>query len=353
MPSTIDTNLASMGKWNRPLADELAKLPEISQFESASTRLALENLVTIYRYAPGRFDGMFDRMHRIGLPAHRKYCAPLQAVFWMIQDANLEGTGTLLGLEIEKRTDGRGRSRPHLASSPSPLPGGGATMEFAHAGKLKQTLNAAWHDETELIPSVTIRQIIRRLKTRTESEEYALLVERHSDRQLQNYILDDYQRKKAVFSTKDWAVIEKALQRSRWKAFFTVADRLNAPELVNHYINENFFFRKTPASGVYFTFFEKRAQCTDAAYFTQFMLDRAGYRTFMRSVKWDEDPWDGLHTGAGIIRDDGSYLLVANYTGINAISGPFATVAGLDRQLSCNRKIVDSRWGAYYPPRHY
>jgi len=353
MASTINKNLARMGRRNRVLADELAKLPEIRQFASASTCLALENLVTIYRFAPGRFDRMFDHMHRIGLPAYRKYCAPLQAVFWMIQDTNLQVTGTLLGLEIEKTTDGRGRSRPHLASRPPPLPDRSAAKRFDHAGALKQTLNAAWHDETELLRAPTIHQIISRLQARPESEEYALLVKRHTDRQLQNYILDDYLRKKEIFSIRDWDIIENALRRSRWKTFYTVADRLNSPELINHYINENFFFRKTPANGVYLTFFEKRAQCTDAAYFTQFMLDRAGYRTFMRSVKWDEDPWDGLHTGAGIVRNDGSYLLVANYTGINAISGPFATVEGLDRQLSCDRKIIGSKWGAYFPPRHY
>jgi hypothetical protein len=77
-------------------------------------------------------------------------------------------------------------------------------------------------------------------------------------------------------------------------------------------------------------------------------------KTFIRSVKWDEDPWDGLHTGAGIIQgDDGGYLLVANFTGINTISGPFADIDNLDQALSCNKKIIGSKWGAYYPPRYY
>lgn len=147
--------------------------------------------------------------------------------------------------------------------------------------------------------------------------------------------------------------IEEALRHARWKGFFAVADHLSSAELVNHYINENFFFNKKPASGVYCTFFKKHAQCTDAVYFTQFMLDRAGYRTFMPSVKWSDDPWDGLHTGAGIVCRNGRYLLVANYTGINAISGPFSKVENLDRQRSCNRAIIDSQWGAYYPPRNY
>jgi hypothetical protein len=347
MAATIDEILTHLGKRNRLLADELAKLPEIRRFQSASASLALENLVAIYGFDPGRFDRMFEVLYPVGLPAYRKYCSPLQAVFWMIQDTHLPDAGALMGLEIAKTTDEQGLCRPRLTAK------GFSDGKCNPPATLKQTLDAAWHDETELIRPAAIREIIHRLQTRAEGEEYALLARRHSDRQLQNYILDDYLSKKEIFSTRDWAVIDMAVQSSRWKTFYAVADRLNAPELIDHYINENFFFRKTPANGVYFTFYEKKAQCTDAAYFARFMLDRAGYRTFMRSVKWDEDPWNGLHTGAGIICDDGSYLLVANYTGINAITGPFATVGGLDHQLSCGRRIIASKWGAYYPPCHY
>jgi hypothetical protein len=198
-----------------------------------------------------------------------------------------------------------------------------------------------------------IHKIIQRIQAEAESEEYALLVKRHNNRQLQSYIMDDFLRKKEIFNVSDWGAIEKALQQSRWKLFYTVADRLNSPELISYYINKYFSFRKTPASGVYSTFFNKIAQCTDAAYFAQFMLKRAGYKTFMRSVKWDQDPWDGLHTAAGIVLDDGSYLVVSNYTGINALAGPYAKLDRLDHKLSCGKKIIGRKWGAYFPPRYY
>ena len=165
--------------------------------------------------------------------------------------------------------------------------------------------------------------------------------------------MDDFLKKREIFDVNDWQQIETAIDQSRWKTFHTVADRLNSPELVSYYINKKFSFRKIPASGVYFTFYDKKAQCTDAAYFAQFMLRRAGYKTFMRSVKWDDDPWDGLHTGAGIILEDGRYLLVSNYTGINSMSGPFSSLESLDQKLSCGRKIINRKWGAYYPPRYY
>lgn len=346
-------SLARLYRLNRRLTDEVAKLPELREASTDSSRLALNNLLTIYRFAPEAFDRVFDAMNAVGLPAHRVYCAPLQALFWLIQDERMEACGMLLGLEMEKGVDEKGNAVPRLVSGQS-----SAQVKLAASGcgrhySLGKILKSAWRDEPRLMQGTNIHQIIFRIQTQSAADDYALLAKRHDNRQLQGYIMDDFLKKREIFDVNDWQQIEAAIAQSRWKIFYTVADRLNSPELISYYINENFFFRKTPASGVYFTFFEKRAQCTDAAYFAQFMLERAGYKTFMRSVKWDEDPWDGLHTGAGIILEDGRYVLVSNYTGINSISGPFASLQKLDQQLSCGKKIVDTKWGAYYPPRFY
>jgi hypothetical protein len=346
-------SLAQIGCLNRHLADELARLPELRNDTTTSSRLALYNLSVIYRFAPKRFDRMFTRMDTIGLPAHRDYCTPLQAFFWMIQDERLEASGMLLGLDITRGMDTHGNCRPRLIAAPDKECSQDQSAVSDPAYTLKKVLDAAWNGETRLMLGSMIRKIINRLPAPAEAQEYALLVNRHSNRQLQGYIMDDFLIKKEAFNARDWNTIETAVRRSRWKRFYAVADRLNSPELVSYYIDKYFFFRKRPASGVYSTFFNKTAQCTDAAYFAQFMLERAGYQTFLRSVKWDEDPWDGLHTGSGIILDDGRYLLVANYTGVNAISGPFDTLERLDRQLSCNRRITGRKWGAYFPPRYY
>jgi hypothetical protein len=350
---SIAEGLVKIGDLNPHLADELAKLPEIRDSQSKSSRLALYTLLRIYRYAPARFDRMFACMDAIGLPARRNYCSPLQALFWMVQDDLLEASGMLLGLDIVKTPGSKGDLRINIRPATGKEVKGDASTGTEPAYTLKKVLDAAWNGETMLILGSMIRKIIQRLPASVEAEEYALLAERHSDRQLQSYIMDDFLRKKEMFNQKDRDTIERALKRSRWKLFDTVADRLNSPELINFYINRYFAFRKNPTDGVYFTFFKKTAQCTDAAYFAQFMLRRAGYQTFLRSVKWDENPWDGLHTGSGIILDDGRYLLVANFTGINSIAGPFDNTGSLDRQLSCNRKVIDSRWGAYFPPRHF
>lgn len=350
---SIQTHLARAEHLNPDLADELTKLPELNLYHRDSARKALDNLLDIYEFSPNRFDHMLECMCTTGLPDHRNHCSPLQAFFWLIQDEKLNTSGKLLGLHIDHSTYADGSCRPLLKSKDH------ATENKSHASglgshyTLEKVLDAAWNGETVLILSSEIQQIIRRIQSETKSDEYTLLVKRHSDRQLQGYIMDDFLTKRDMFHQKDWETIQTALDQSRWKSFYSVADRLNSPELISYYMNKYFMFRKTPANGVYFSFFNQEAQCTDAAYFTEFMLKRSGYKTFMRSVKWDEDPWDGLHTGAGIILDDGSYLLVSNFTGINALAGPFTDIDQLDEKMSCGRKIIDRKWGVYYPPRYY
>ena len=346
---SIRNNLSRIGDLNHHLADELVKLPEIGDFKTGSARLALENLLQIYRFDPDRFDRMFACMDTIGLPAHRNYCSPLQALFWLLQDEKLKSCGMLLGLNIAAGTDANGDCQPKLL----PALDHNGSAEASPDYTLEKILDAAWKDESNLMSESKVHQIIQRIQVEAEAEDYALIETRHTDLQLQGYIMDDFLTKKDIFSANDWETIEKAIAHSRWKLFYTVADRLNSPELINYYMNKNFFFRKTPASGVYSVFFNNRAQCTDAAYFAEFMLKRAGYTTFMRSVKWDEDPWDGLHTGAGIVLNDGSYLLFSIYTGINSIAGPFSDLESLDQKLSCGKTIIGRQWGAYYPPRYF
>lgn len=350
---SIQTQLARAEHLNPYLADELRKLPELTSCIVDSAGATLYNLLDIYQFAPGRFDHMLERMCTTGLSEHRHYCSPLQAFFWLIQDEKLGASGTLLGLNIVNTPDQNGDCHPSLESAGDTLADGthegGSGMHYT----LDKVLDAAWNGETGLLMSSDIQQIIRRIQFQEESEEYAWHVKRHNDRKLQGYILDDFLRKRHIFHEKDWEIIQAALEHSRWKSFYSVADRLNAPELVSYYINKYFMFRKTPANGVYFSFFNQEAQCTDAAYFAEFMLKRSGYKTFMRSVKWDDDPWDGLHTGSGIVMDDGRYLLVSNFTGINAMAGPFAEVEQMDDKMSCGRTIIDRKWGVYYPPRYY
>jgi len=71
---------------NPLLANELAKLPESQDGISNDENKALGKLVTLYNKNQGAFDKAFQEMYQIGKPEVRKYCSPLQAFYWLIED---------------------------------------------------------------------------------------------------------------------------------------------------------------------------------------------------------------------------------------------------------------------------
>jgi hypothetical protein len=75
---------------NSLLAQEIAKLPEIKNGISKTDATALEKLCSLYAENPESFDAAFKQMYQIGIPEIRKYCSPLQAVFWLALDGKLE-----------------------------------------------------------------------------------------------------------------------------------------------------------------------------------------------------------------------------------------------------------------------
>ena len=94
-----------IAKKNPLLADEIGKLPEILDGVSVSEAAALEDLVTLYESDTHTFDTAFKEMYQVGLPDVRKYCSPLQALFWMAEDGKLSKGDTLLAnysLDLDK-----------------------------------------------------------------------------------------------------------------------------------------------------------------------------------------------------------------------------------------------------------
>lgn len=345
---TKEKILSRISQHSPLLASELNKLPELQNSIRDEAVFALENFACICQISPRAFDKVFGKMFQIGLPGYRKYCAPLQAFFWLIQDNHFEACERLLGIKIPRTlVQDEGMSRYIIGPSVQADP----DQEGEYS--LKNLLDAAWHTEPLVISEAQIREIVAGIQCDPEKEDYAHRLTHIDTASLQNYIFNDFRRNRNIFEAHTRDCIIEALKHSRWHCFHTVADRLNAPELVNYYINTSFKFSKASSKGVYFTFYFKTSQCTDSAYFTAYMLEKAGYKTFIRSVKWSSHPWDGLHTGAGIVLDDGTYFLVSNYTGINVPDGPFTTIADLDRHLAINQNIIESCWGAYYPPRYF
>jgi len=310
--------LSELSKKNPLLAEELGKLPEFQDAISDSENKALGQLVEIYNENQEAFNKAFEQMYQVGKPEVRKYCSPLQALFWLSLEENFETINY------------------HIKNF-----------------RLRSLLNDAWDFSRNNLKGKYLDLSRKQAKIAIQGYKEGWVDIGLPLDQLNNRILETYYEDSKQFDKVTRDLISKSIKTqpnvNRWKHFSTVADRLNAPELVDYWIWNNVTYRKAAAHGAYRTFKSKKGQCTDASYFSVYMLKKAGYKTFMRSVKWSHDPWNGVHTGAGVILDDGSYLLVADFNA-SRMSGPYKDLSILDNKLAGGR-IIDRRWGAYYPPR--
>ena len=136
----------------------------------------------------------------------------------------------------------------------------------------------------------------------------------------------------------------------RWKKFSSVVDRLNAPELLDFYITNNFSYQLGRQQTPQDTFHYKSGQCVSLAVFGEYILKKAGYKTFIRMVKWGVPAFpNNAHAGAGVIVQDSSYLLVVDFGRMgNRMSGPYKNIQELDLRLSRGQKIIDRMWGYTY-----
>jgi hypothetical protein len=81
---------------NHLLAHELAKLPELQDGISEEEETALNILAEQYNANPDEFDSMFKQMYNVGIPGVRKYCSPLQALFWIAEEGLLHTINDLI-----------------------------------------------------------------------------------------------------------------------------------------------------------------------------------------------------------------------------------------------------------------
>jgi len=84
------SNFSHLALRNPLLAMELGKIPELTDGISVKEKKALATIAKIYQEEPIGFDSAFTRLYKIGLPEVRKYCSPLQAIFWLAEDGELD-----------------------------------------------------------------------------------------------------------------------------------------------------------------------------------------------------------------------------------------------------------------------
>ncbi|MBN2516778.1 MAG: hypothetical protein JXC33_12190 [Deltaproteobacteria bacterium] len=130
----------------------------------------------------------------------------------------------------------------------------------------------------------------------------------------------------------------------RWEDFDVVTDRVNNPELLHYYITKNISYKKghntQSAKQVFSRGF---GDCYDVAFFGKYLLERAGYKTTLRQVRYTNDQQHGLL----VIQKDGHYLLVVDFTPEgNTLSGPYRDISQVDNTLSRGKRIYHRSWGS-------
>ncbi|MBT8352598.1 MAG: hypothetical protein KJO26_15375 [Deltaproteobacteria bacterium] len=93
--NTCPPVLNELADKNPLLAHELAKLPELQDDISEEEVTTLEQLMKVYNDNPEAFNKAFEQMYQVGKPEVRKYCSPLQAIFWLSQQ-NADGLKPLI-----------------------------------------------------------------------------------------------------------------------------------------------------------------------------------------------------------------------------------------------------------------
>jgi len=265
---------------NPLLAKEIGKLPEIQDGISKAETIALEQLIQIYKENTEAFNVAFKEMYKVGLPEVRRYCSPLQAVYWLL----LEGEKT----ELEK---------------------------IITLYSLNDLLDAAWFSnryddmrkETQFILSKLDE--ITNQKVKSLIEDY---ISNDLNGDLYFYLNSLIKKYPNAFPASIWEYKNKKANSSlfrqgRWNDFKTVVDRLNSPELFNYWVNESFTFglpivgyTKTATK----TFKDRSGDCSDICELGKKILDRAGY-TITKICT--------INHVMGYTKKDGLYWVVIDY----------------------------------------
>lgn len=212
-----------------------------------SEAAALERMADVYGKGPERFDRVFKKMRKVGLPEVRRYCAPLQALFWMAQDGTVEELDSIL-------------------------------QEYTLAG----LLTLAWR----------LKDRHRGKVLRLSEKEYLEIIEAMNEEDrtrlrrvpLENrneFIMDLYKSVPKFFPREALQIIEKALAvDTRWKDFDIVTARLNSPELVDYYERSRIRYRYEPGHGEDYghVFRYNEGHCMMITAFTRYCLQKAGYK---------------------------------------------------------------------------
>ncbi len=252
--SPLDDNAASAARLltaiaerNALLFEELGKLPELQDSIDDRELAALKRLSMLYGENTTRFDLVFSQMYRIGKPEVRKYCTPLQALFWLLEDGQLQLARRIVTHYSLEYLLCVSWPTPNLYNISWP------------SGKIKKAAKGCESTGSKINPYILARSL--------DFADYYLLKET-DDPVAFEYGGDDNDSNFMQIKTR------------RWGNFKAVVDRLNAPALIDFYERHNLRYDYyLGARRSNHTLFEsKRANCVDTTQLTVYLLQRAGYR---------------------------------------------------------------------------
>jgi len=303
---------------NSLLLNELGKLPELQDGVSEKEMSALNNLANLYKNDPNNFESAFTEMYKVGLPEHRKYCSPLQAFYWLLVDGAAEEARIVLN-------------------------------DYS----LIRLLNYSW----------VFRNTEHIFYWKWKTKEARLLYQRCSDHSLidkidrfekenkvaTGYIIDLAQKFPDKFEyiydeTNYYESLSKT--KKRWSHFNTVVERLNAPDLLDFYINGNMKYVKNSRNShsPKHTFNNSWGDCDDLAVFGKYILRKGGYAASIRYVHWTSD--NRGHAGVVIKIEDNRYVIAVDFgnSSMNMMSRPHTSISDVDIILSKGHAFHDSGW---------
>lgn len=302
--------LESLAERNRQLSTELGKIPELQTSIDDEKLAALTKLIEVYFAQPVQFDLAFNQVKKIGKVEIRRYNTPLQALFWLAEEDKID--------EIEILID---------------------------SFSLNRLLDRAWVlNNTEYFHRWKWRTAqARKLYDSCKDESLKRQIEKYfkDNRGATDYIIALAEKNPESFNHR-MEMFDDALSahRKRWTNFRAVSDRVNSPELIHYYIMGEYSFEPNIHLPPKETFQKKYGSSASIAMLGALFLESAGYYTFLHYVRIDNSECASEHAGAGIILENGLYMLVVDFPKGRTITGPF-DINELEHQL---------RTGHCYPP---
>lgn len=278
---------------NPQLSYEIGKIPEFHDDVGADELAALESFVTFYLEYEYKFNLVFNEMYLIGLPDVRKFCSLVQAYFWLFLDDKVHVAERLL----------------NNYSTEKLLYEAWVLEHNKHYHRWRWRTQEAY----SLFHSCLDPQLKKDIIAYYEKNQGAI-----------DYIISTAEKFPTKFNHRYKPFNYSSLNRKhRWREKKIVINRLNAPELIHFYIYYEFFYEPNEYNTPKKMFRKKAGNCKALAELGQYLLKKAGFDTFLITVKDQDSICCKEHTGSGIITEKGDFILVVDMPKGKSVSGPY------------------------------